>query len=160
MVAGSYSKVSVSPVPLDRLWKASIDTRNLVPKLIPEQIASFELLEGHGGVGSLTQINFGEALKDLKYVKNRVETADDVNHVFKFSVVEGGDIGTKLKSCSFEIKMEPTSEGGTKTTVNMDYDTLGDSPLSQGEVEAMAGGVLGQTKAIEAHLQANPDAYA
>ncbi|XP_068663067.1 major strawberry allergen Fra a 1.07-like [Aristolochia californica] len=159
MVAGTYSLVSVAPVSTARLWKASSDTRNLVPKLIPDQIASVVLLEGDGGVGSVSQFNFGEALKDLKYVKNRVEAVDNENYVFRFSVVEGGSIGTKLKSSTIEIKMEATSGGGTKTTVKMDYDTLGDSPLSLEEAESIVGGVLGQTKAIEGHLQANPDAY-
>ncbi|XP_068666546.1 major strawberry allergen Fra a 1.07-like [Aristolochia californica] len=160
MVAGSYSQVFVSPVSPDRLWKASKDTRNLIPKLIPNQVASIVLLEGDGGVGSVTQFNFGEGLKDLGYVKNRIVAMDDENYVFKSSLVEGRGIGTKLKSCTIERKMEATSEGGTKTTLKMDYDTLGNYPLSQEEAENIVGGVLGQTKAIEGHLQANPDAYA
>ncbi|XP_068661410.1 major strawberry allergen Fra a 1.07-like [Aristolochia californica] len=159
MVAGSHSQVSVAPVAPARLWKASADTRNLIPKLIPDQVESIVLLEGDGGVGSVTQLNFGPALQGIKYVKNKVEALDNENYVFKFSVVEGRDIGTKLKSCNFEIKMEATSEGGTKTTVKIDYDTLGDSPLSQEDADKIVGGVLGQTKAIEGHLQANPDAY-
>ncbi|XP_068663068.1 major strawberry allergen Fra a 1.07-like [Aristolochia californica] len=146
MVAGSHSQVSVAPVAPARLWKASVDTRNLIPKLIPDQVESIVLPEGDGGVGSVTQLNFGPALKDIKYVKHKGE--------------QGRDIGTKLKSCNFEVKMEATSERGTKTTVKIDYDTLGDSPLSQEDADNIVGGVLGQTKAIEGHLQANPDAYA
>ncbi|XP_068660672.1 pathogenesis-related protein STH-21-like [Aristolochia californica] len=149
MVAGSYSMVSVNPVSPARLWKASIDNRNLIPQLISDQNISFDRTTGSSNA----------ALKDLKYVKNKVVAVDNENYVFKFSVVEGGGIGTKLKSCSFEIKLEATSEGGTKTTVKIDYDSHGDSPLSEEEAERFAGGVLGQTKAIEGHLQANPDAY-
>ncbi|XP_068663964.1 major pollen allergen Bet v 1-D/H-like [Aristolochia californica] len=160
MVAGSHSQVSIAPVALARLWKASADSRNLIPKLIPDQIESVDLLEGNGGNGTVIQINFGPALKGLKYVKNKAVAVDNENYVVKFSVVEGGDIGTKLKSCNFEVKMEATKEGGTKTTVKVDYDTLGDSPLSQEDADNIVGGVLGQTKAIEGHLQANLDAYA
>ncbi|KAG9459535.1 hypothetical protein H6P81_004043 [Aristolochia fimbriata] len=159
MVAGSYTQELVSPVAASRLWKASGDTHNLIPKLIPDKVASLVLLEGDGGVGTLTQVNFGEALKDLKPAKNRVEVLDNENYVFKFSVVEGGDIGTKLKSCSVECKMAATSDGGCKTTAKADYETLGDSPLSQGDAEKIVGGVLAQTKAIEEYLQANPNAY-
>ncbi|XP_068657864.1 major strawberry allergen Fra a 1.07-like [Aristolochia californica] len=160
MVAGSFSQALVSPVSPARLWKASIDTHNLIPKLIPDQVASIVLLEGDGGVGSVTQFNFGEALKDLKYVKNRVIGMDNENYVFKFSLVEGGGVGTKLKSCTIESTMEATSAEGTKTTLKMDYDTLDDGPLSQEEAQTIVGGVLRQTKAIEGHLEANPDAYA
>ncbi|XP_068657866.1 pathogenesis-related protein STH-2-like [Aristolochia californica] len=134
MVAGSYSQIFISPVSPTRLWKASMDTQNLIPKLIPNQ--------------------------ELKYVKTRIVAMDNENYVFKFGLVEGRGVGTKLKSCIIERKMEATSEGGTKTTVKMDYDTLGNGPLSQEEAENIIGGVLGQTKAIEGHLQANPYDYA
>ncbi|KAG9459527.1 hypothetical protein H6P81_004035 [Aristolochia fimbriata] len=160
MVAGSYSKACVSAHALARLWNASNDTHKLVPKLIPHQVSHIDVLEGNGGVGTVLQFNFGQDLKHLSHVKNRIEAIDDENHVMKFRVLEGKDIGTLLKSCVFEVKMEETRQGGTKTTVKMDYDTVGDTPLSKEHAESMVDGVLGQTMAIEAHLHANPTAYA
>ncbi|KAG9459532.1 hypothetical protein H6P81_004040 [Aristolochia fimbriata] len=160
MVADSYSKVCVSAHPPARLWKASSDTHKLVPKLIPQQVSHVDLLEGNGGVGTVLKLNFGQDLKHLTHVKNRIEAVDDDNRVVKFRVLEGKDIGTVLKSCVYELKMDETSEGGTKTTVKMDYDTVGDTPLSKDHAESMVDGILGQTKAIDAHLHANPTAYA
>ncbi|KAG9441722.1 hypothetical protein H6P81_004041 [Aristolochia fimbriata] len=156
MVAGSYSKACVSAHSPASLWKASADTHNLVPKLLPQQVSHVELLEGKGGsVGAVLKFNFGQDLKHLNYVKNRVEAVDEANRVIKLRVLEGKDMGTVLKSCVYELKMDETSEGGTKTTVKMDYDTVGDTPLPKELAESMLDGVLGQTKAIDAHLHAN-----
>ncbi|KAG9459539.1 hypothetical protein H6P81_004047 [Aristolochia fimbriata] len=160
MVAGSYTEVSVSPVATARLWKASADVPTLIPKLMPNVVTSIELVKGNGGVGSVKQFNFGEALKDVKYVKDRIDVLDHENKVYKYTIVEGGQIGKKLKSTSFEVKMEPTSEGGTKTTMKMDYETLGDTPLSDQELKKMVANVAAMSKAIEDHLQANPELYA
>ncbi|XP_068666548.1 major strawberry allergen Fra a 1.07-like [Aristolochia californica] len=160
MVAGSITQALVSPVSPARLWKSSFDTQNLILKLIPDHVASIVLLEGDGGIGSVTQFNFSKALKDLKYVKNQVISMDNENYFFDFSLVKGRGVGTKLKSSTIKSKMEATSDEGTKTTLKMDYDTLDEAPLSQEEAENIDGGVLRQTKAIKGHLQANPDAYA
>ena len=59
MVSGSITEEMVSSVPPARLWKAAIlDAHNLLPKLLPEIIASVEIISGDGGVGSVKQFNF------------------------------------------------------------------------------------------------------
>ncbi|XP_068657825.1 major strawberry allergen Fra a 1.08-like [Aristolochia californica] len=159
MVAGTYTHASVSPVPVSRLWKASADTDKIVPKILPEIIASIVVLEGDGGVGTVKQINFTKAMKECSYVKERVDAVDPEKRVYKSTVLEGGLIGLKFKSYAFEAKMEATSEGGAKTTLTLEYDTIGETPLSQEELEKIVGGMMSIPKAIETHLLANPDAY-
>ena len=58
MVAGSYSIERESPVEVKRLWNATLDTHNLLPKIAPEIISSITLLQGDGGVGTIRQVNF------------------------------------------------------------------------------------------------------
>ncbi|KAG9459531.1 hypothetical protein H6P81_004039 [Aristolochia fimbriata] len=111
MVAGEYSRVNFSLLPHNRLWKAFGDSANLIPKLLPELIPSIEVLEGDGGAGTVQKFNFKHDLKHLTHVKNRIEAVDDDNRVVKFRVLEGKDIGTVLKSCVYELKMDETSEG-------------------------------------------------
>ncbi|XP_068647606.1 major strawberry allergen Fra a 1.08-like, partial [Aristolochia californica] len=117
-------------------------------------------LEGDGGVGAVKQFNFNAALKDVKYVKDRIVVLDHENYIYNYTILEGGQLGTKLKSTAFEVKMEPTNEGGTKTILKLDYETLGDTPLSDEELKKMVANVQGMSKAIEDHHQANPDLFA
>eukprot|EP01018_Ginkgo_biloba_P028132 Gb_33504 [translate_table: standard] len=108
MVAGSVSTQAVSNhVDCKRLWKAMVkDGHNVFPKVLPELIASVSV-QGNGGVGSIRQINFTPANKDFSYSKERIDEIDDENFVFKYTAVEGGQLGKKLSSAKFELKLVP-----------------------------------------------------
>lgn len=59
MVAGSYTQETESTIAPARLWKAGIlDAHVLLPKISPEIIASIDIIEGDGGVGTIKQCNF------------------------------------------------------------------------------------------------------
>ena len=162
MVSGSFTAENISTIPPARLWKASIrHAHNVIPKAMPELIASCEILEGDGGAGSIRQLTFTEAFKDFSYVKDRVDVIDDEKHVFKYTVIEGGLIGLKrLKSYSFEIHVEPTSDGGSLSKMTVEYESFDDSLLSDEEIEKIKGGVIGMVKSVEGYLKENPEAYA
>ncbi|KAG9459526.1 hypothetical protein H6P81_004034 [Aristolochia fimbriata] len=155
MVAGEYSRVNFSPLPHNRLWKAFGDSANLIPKLLPELIPSIEVLEGDGGAGTVQKFN----LKHGPPLKTHVLVMDHEKHLYKYAIIEGGPIGTLLKSCTFQTTMEASSEGGTKNTLNVEYETLGDNPLTEAELAQVVGGVPGLAQAMEGYLVANPDAY-
>ncbi|RWR76475.1 major pollen allergen Bet v 1-D/H-like protein [Cinnamomum micranthum f. kanehirae] len=59
---------------------------------MPEVIASYQLLQGD------------VAFEAFTYVKDWVDIMDDEKHVFKYTVIKGGEIGSKLKSYSSEIQ--------------------------------------------------------
>ncbi|KAM0954473.1 putative Bet v I/Major latex protein [Dioscorea sansibarensis] len=160
MVAGSFTHETTSSVAPQRLWKAGIIDHELIPKLCSEQIASLELLEGDGGVGSITKLSLTPAAKaPFSYVKERVEVLDHENMVFKYSVVEGGLLGERFNSCSFEIKFGASHEGGTIGKLTCHYDTTDDTPLSEEEKGQMLTGLLGMMNAVDAYLVANPTAF-
>ncbi|RWR76480.1 major allergen Pru ar 1-like protein [Cinnamomum micranthum f. kanehirae] len=156
MVKGSFTEEKESVLSPSRLWMAGIrDALNLLPKIMPEVIASYQLLQGDGGVGSIRQLNFTPAtFEAFTYVKDRVDIMDDEKHVFKYTVIEGGEIGSKLKSYSSEIQ-----SGGFLSKMTVEYDTINDSLLPEEEVAKMKEGIMWMGKAMEAYLQANPDAY-
>ncbi|RWR76478.1 pathogenesis-related protein 1-like protein [Cinnamomum micranthum f. kanehirae] len=160
MVKGSFTEEKESMLPPSRLWKASIrDALNLLPKIMPEFTASYQLLQGDGGVGSIRQLNCTPVFEDFTYVKDRVDIMDDEKHVFKCTVIEGGEIGRKLKSYSIEVQFQATSSGGCLSKMTVEYDTIKDSLLPEEEVAMRKEGIKWIGEALEAYLQANPDAY-
>lgn len=96
----------------------------------------------------------------VNFVTGRVDVLDNEKHVFKFSVIEGGHLGVRLKSYSFEHKFEAASDGSTVGKVILEYETVDDTDLSEEEKGQIIGAVLGKMKLVEGFLLANPDAYA
>lgn len=57
----SISQEFLCPISPSRMFKALIiDSKNLIPKLLPQFIASVEVTQGDGGAGSIEQVNFTE----------------------------------------------------------------------------------------------------
>ncbi|RWR75045.1 major pollen allergen Bet v 1-F/I [Cinnamomum micranthum f. kanehirae] len=161
MVAGSVSNEIKSPIAPGRLWKAMVkDSHNLMPKLLPDIISSIVILEGDGGVGTIRQSNFSQAIKEYSYWKDRVDAVDDQKHIFKYSVIEGGLIGKKVKSTSFELKFDAAADAGSVCKLSGEYETIEDRLPTEEETKEMIGGMIGMFKAVEGYLLANPDAYA
>ncbi|KAI5590673.1 hypothetical protein BDE02_04G026300 [Populus trichocarpa] len=162
MVSGTILAEYTSAVPADRLWKASFcDGHNLIPKLLPGIISSIDILEGDGaGVGSVKKFNFTDVIKDYSYVKDRVEVMDQENHIVRYSTLEGGVIGVKVKSYSVEVSLTSTNEGGCLSKMKIEYESIGDSLLSEEDANNMQQGIFAMVKAVDAHLVENPTAYA
>lgn len=93
-------------------------------------------------------------------MKDRIDVIDDEKHVFKYTVIEGGLIGLKrLKSYSFEIHVEPTSDGGSLSKMIVEYES-DDGLLTDEEAGKIKGGIIGMVKSVEGYLNENPEAYA
>ncbi|KAF9667747.1 hypothetical protein SADUNF_Sadunf15G0055600 [Salix dunnii] len=162
MVSGTIFGEYSSAVPVDRLWKATFcDGHNLMPKILPVIISSIDVLEGDGaGVGTVKKFNFTDAIKDCSYVKDRVEVMDHENHRVKYSILEGGALGVKVKSYSVEVCLTSTNEGGCLAKMNIAYESMGESLLSEEDANELQQGIFAMVKAVDAHLVENPTAYA
>lgn len=99
------------------------------------------------------------AVKEFGFVKDRIEVIDHENHIFKYSVIEGGLVGLKLISFTAEITFSSTSEGGCLAKVKIEYHSLEDGLLSEEDVTNMKEGNLAMMKAVEEYLLADPNAY-
>lgn len=84
---------------------------------------------------------------------------DHESFAVKFTVLDGGLVGIRLKSYSFEVKFEATNDGGCKTKLEIEYDTLDSSLLTEDEIKSIRESTVAMFKAVEDYLQANPDAY-
>lgn len=57
----SFTQEFTCPIAPDRMFKALIvDSKTLIPNLLPQFIKSVDLVQGDGGAGSIEQVNFTE----------------------------------------------------------------------------------------------------
>ncbi|KAJ6676824.1 hypothetical protein OIU85_010042 [Salix viminalis] len=138
MVSGTIVGEFPSAVSVDRLWKATFcDGHNLLPKILSVIISSIDILEGDGaGVGTVKKFNFTDAIKDC------------------------GALGVKVKSYGVEVCLASTSEGGSLAKMKIEYESMGESLLSEEDATELQQGIFAMVKAVDAHLVENPTAYA
>ncbi|KDO37907.1 hypothetical protein CISIN_1g045310mg, partial [Citrus sinensis] len=78
---------------------------------------------------------------------------DQVNFPYKYSLIDGDGLMDKLEIITYEIKFEPTPEGGSRNKTLSTYYIKGDISAKEK--------ALGMYKVLEAHhLLQNPEAYA
>ncbi|XP_059067793.1 pathogenesis-related protein STH-21-like [Cryptomeria japonica] len=174
MVAGSFSIEIESPVEAKRLWKATVDTHNLLPKQAPalvlfkvmEELAPFDTLSSLQRHCLLLIIRYEikiviAANKDFSYMKEKVDLVDEANLVYGYSPVEGGMLGEKVASVSHKIKytLKPEGNGGCITTFTCDYDNLPGVPQDEAKIEEIKAKNTGLFKQVEEYLIANPTLY-
>lgn len=60
----SFTQEMSCPIAPTRMFKALIeDSNKLIPKLLPQFIASVDVIEGNGGPGTIEQVNFTEGMR-------------------------------------------------------------------------------------------------
>ncbi|XP_020589583.1 pathogenesis-related protein 1-like [Phalaenopsis equestris] len=160
MVAGSIKSEHLLSVSIDRVWKAvAFDGYNLVPKVVPDFISSIELSEGDGGLGTVLKINFTDAVEKFRIAKERIEEIDPEKHAIKYTIFEGWHIGLTLKSYSIEVKFEEVNSSETLVKLNLEHDTIENTPLVVEEEEEIMKDYVLMLKAIEGYLIENPTSY-
>lgn len=62
----SFTEEFPCPIAPARIFKAlMVDSKNLIPKLLPQFIASVDVIQGDGGAGSIEQVNFTEGRSNI-----------------------------------------------------------------------------------------------
>lgn len=62
-----YTQEFPCPISPSRMFKALIvDSHLLIPKLLPQFIASVDVIQGDGGPGSIEQVNFTQGKANIK----------------------------------------------------------------------------------------------
>ncbi|KAL1359103.1 hypothetical protein HN51_004355 [Arachis hypogaea] len=145
-----------SSVEAKRMFKALIiDAQNLIPKLMPQAIKNIQLVQGDGGPGSIQELTIVQG-SETKHLKHRIDAIDKENLTYSYSVIEGD----KAESVSYDIKFEPTPEGGCKSkSVSKFYPKQG-VEIKEEDIKASKEESLAVFKVVEAYLVANPEAYA
>ncbi|KAF5189637.1 Major pollen allergen bet v 1-b [Thalictrum thalictroides] len=131
----NFSAEIVTSVPADKMFKACVfDMHILAPKLMPEVVKSASFI--------------GDGCE-------RIEALDNNNFVCKYSLTEGGNLGTKLKSSSYQVKFTPSANGSVGK-VDVQIETIDGVEYSAEEIKKDKEGLVATYKAIESHLLANP----
>ncbi|KAK2987134.1 hypothetical protein RJ640_019694 [Escallonia rubra] len=143
-----------------KVFKAFVlDSDKLIPKILPTAFKSVEIIEGDGGVGSIKLITFGEATSQLKSMKHRIDGLDKENFTYSYTIVEGEALLEGIESISYHVKIVPSADGGSVCKNRSIYHTKGDFQITKVQIKTGKEKALGIFKAVEAYLQANPDAY-
>eukprot|EP00928_Gymnodinium_smaydae_P023045 TRINITY_DN19171_c0_g1_i1.p1 TRINITY_DN19171_c0_g1~~TRINITY_DN19171_c0_g1_i1.p1 ORF type:complete len:162 (+),score=16.99 TRINITY_DN19171_c0_g1_i1:47-532(+) len=151
-----YNAEFTSPVAPARLFKALvIDLHHLLPQVVPKEVKSAVIVSGDGGVGSIKQYTFTEAVP-YGFVKNRIDVLDKDSLVSKYTMIDGDDIGKKLKSATYQIKVEACGNGGSVCKLTAELDAIEGVKYTQEQLNLEKDGMLGTYKAVEAYLLANP----
>ncbi|CAL0325407.1 unnamed protein product [Lupinus luteus] len=160
MGVSTFTHEYSSPIAPSRIFKALIiDSRNLLPKLLPQFIKEIILIQGDGEAGSIEQINFNEA-SPFKYLKQKIEVLDKDNLVCKYTLIEGDPLGDKFESITYDVKFEATGDGGCLCKMRSIYNTIGDFDVKEEEVEEGRESNIAIYRVVESYLLENPHLYA
>lgn len=187
MVFGSCTDEVAFNVSSSRLWKGAVcEPHILYPKLMPNFFSKAERIGE--GVGAINVFYFAPGIKKLslkeneKFTliailfyahknaaanmplgscnKNKIDVMNERAYTFKNTAIEGGLIGVLLKSLTYESVFVPSGANSCIAKIKMEYETLGDRPLSEEELKPVRDGSIGVLKAVEAYLLANLNVYA
>ncbi|XP_024996973.1 major allergen Pru ar 1-like [Cynara cardunculus var. scolymus] len=156
----TFSDDFATPILARRLFKALIlDAHNLFPKITPLGIKSIDTIQGDGGPGSISQINFVQD-GETKYVKHIIDVLDKENMVYAYTLIEGGEVSIeKIESISYEMKFESVANGGCIGKKTSTYHMKEGFEIKEEEFKEHNEKAFGIFKGIEAFLLENPNAY-
>ncbi|KAF7145038.1 hypothetical protein RHSIM_Rhsim04G0229800 [Rhododendron simsii] len=95
----------------------------------------------------------------FKYVKHKIDALDKEKMTYAYTLIEGDALMDKLESISYEVKFEPSPDGGCIGKNISTYHTKPGVEIKEEEIKAGKAQASGIFKAVEAYLVANPDAY-
>ncbi|XP_077250744.1 pathogenesis-related protein 1-like [Tasmannia lanceolata] len=139
-----------------RMFQASvIDSHNFMPKFFSRVIKSGEIIGGNGGVGSVKHFKCTE-VAPFTHVKERVDLLDKDNFEFRYTVIKGADIGTKLISSVTHLKFEHCGETECLVKVSVKLHPMHGVKYTEEEIQLK---ILGMYKIVEGHLLSKPEIY-
>ncbi|KQK22062.1 pathogenesis-related protein 1 [Brachypodium distachyon] len=150
-----------SSVAAPRLFCAGVKHWHvLAPKLVPQIVVSAHSVEeDEGSIGSVVvrQFDFTSAMP-FSLLKERIEFLDAEKCEFKWTLIEGGGIGTGIEMATSHVKVEPTANGGSVVKVDSSYKFLPSVEVND-EITKAKESVTAIFKTVEAYLIANPQEY-
>ncbi|XP_073009982.1 MLP-like protein 423 [Typha latifolia] len=109
----------------DKFWGAISDSKDLFPKIFPEQYKSIEIIEGDGkSPGSIRLIKFAEGVPIVTFSKEKLEAADEENKLVVYSVIDG-ELANFYKT--FKATLQVVSKGeGCTVKWSLEFDKASD----------------------------------
>ncbi|KAK7264673.1 hypothetical protein RJT34_32283 [Clitoria ternatea] len=152
----TFTQEYSSSVAPSRMFKALIiDSKNLLPRLLPHFVKDVNVIQGDGEAGSIEQVNFNEA-SPFKYLKHRIDVLDKDNLFCKYTMIEGDPLGDKLESIAYEVKFEASNDRGCLCKMKSNYNTIGEFEVKEEEVKEGRESTIAIYKVVESYLRENP----
>ncbi|KAL9407698.1 hypothetical protein AB3S75_046271 [Citrus x aurantiifolia] len=154
-----FEKEAPAAVAPSRMFKAFVDSHNLLPKIAPQAFKSIDILQGDGGVGTIKLWNFADG-GDFKHLKQRIDALDKDNLTCKYTVYEGEGAAAIFEKAVYDVKFEASGNGGSICKVAAECHIKGDQELKEELMKDAEEKATALYNIVEAHLLANPDLYA
>ncbi|KAL2338986.1 hypothetical protein Fmac_013432 [Flemingia macrophylla] len=152
----TFEDETTSPVAPAKLYKALVkDADTLIPKVVPD-VQGVEIVEGSGGPGTIKKIIVVEG-GETKHVLHKIESVDEANFAYSYSVVGGVALPETAEKVTFESKFVAGPDGGSIAKLKITHHTKGDAQPTEEELKIGKAKGSAFFKAIEAYLLANPD---
>ncbi|KAG6541165.1 hypothetical protein Mapa_017462 [Marchantia paleacea] len=135
------------------MWAAMKDQNTIFPKLMPEAIASIEIVEGEGGPGSVRVVKFGPMVPDGGSVKERIVSLDIEGCSVVSEEVEGGHL-TQFGFSKWlqTLKLTSTGENTSKLHISAEFDGGSEESIAKsGEITKQ--GLTNTFKALEQYVK-------
>ncbi|KAL1832572.1 hypothetical protein ACET3Z_002223 [Daucus carota] len=130
-----------------------IDMDKVMPKILPQIFKSVRLVEGDGGVGTVKEITYGEAVKATTMIQKLVEMDPEAMTYTK--VIIGGDVlmGT-LESVAYHSVVESSDSGECVVKLTVVFTPLAGQEVSEDYIKDSIAQSYQTFYAVEAHVQA------
>ena len=94
-------------------------------------------------------------------IKERIDVLDKEKLELRYTrYYEGGDLGKKLHSAVYAVKLVPLPDGGCVFKRTGEFNTIPGVELTEEDVQTLKAQDIAQFRALEGYLIDNPTAYA
>ncbi|KAG0497121.1 hypothetical protein HPP92_001817 [Vanilla planifolia] len=110
---------------VEALWNVmSKDRLKLLGKGPSPLLEEAKVLEGDGGLGTISYLKPGPAVSHIPPIKDKVVEFDDKEHVFSIQEIEGGYLDLGFSSVVLTFKLEGKEGGKTvvRSTINTEFN--------------------------------------
>ncbi|KAL5983643.1 hypothetical protein ACLOJK_017733 [Asimina triloba] len=121
-----------------------------LPQLAPKALKAFL---------STPSASLALSCKEFAYVEHLIEGIHEEKHIYEYSSIEGGYIGSKLKTCSYKFQFLPAPDGGTLVRMDSEYESLTGEPFPDEDAMNIKELILKVPRVAGAYLLTDPDAY-
>ncbi|KAG6541167.1 hypothetical protein Mapa_017464 [Marchantia paleacea] len=137
------------------MWAALKDQNTIFPKLMPEAIASIDIVEGEGGPGSVRVVKFGPMVPDGGYVKERIVSLDVEGYSVVSEEIEGGHlVQFGFTKWVQTLKLISSGENASKLHISAEYEGGSEESIAKsGEITKQ--GLKNTFKALEQYVKSS-----
>ncbi|PKU84612.1 phytohormone-binding protein CSBP-like [Dendrobium catenatum] len=140
-------------VGIEALWNAiTKDKLDLLRKAAPQLLTDAQVIEGDGGLGTLTTIDISAAAPHVPPFKEKIVEFDEANHAVSFQGIEGGFLKLGFTHYNVSFKLDDLANGKILAKTTITYELEKDIDGTQ-LVEEFSNFAVEYLKTVATYLQ-------